>query len=80
MHVTVQLPNVDSHNCRAFNSILARVADKWTVLIVVVLGHGPRRFNEIKRIVGRISQLMLMPYELGMTDIWPAPTVTPTLQ
>jgi DNA-binding HxlR family transcriptional regulator len=42
MHVTVQLPNVDSHNCRAFNSILARVADKWTVLIVVVLVPGIR--------------------------------------
>jgi hypothetical protein len=26
MHVTVQLPNADSHDCRAFNSILARVA------------------------------------------------------
>jgi len=27
--------------------------DKWTVLIVVLLGDGPKRFNEIKRMVGR---------------------------
>jgi DNA-binding HxlR family transcriptional regulator len=35
------------------------VADKWTVLIVVLLGDGPKRFNEIKRMVGGISQRML---------------------
>jgi DNA-binding HxlR family transcriptional regulator len=43
----------------ALSSILARVADKWTVLIVVLLGNGPKRFNEIKRAVGGISQRML---------------------
>jgi DNA-binding HxlR family transcriptional regulator len=35
------------------------VGDKWSVLIVVLLGDGPRRFNEIKRMVGGISQRML---------------------
>ncbi len=39
--------------------ILARVGDKWTVLIVMLLRDGPRRFNEIKRLVGSISQRML---------------------
>jgi DNA-binding HxlR family transcriptional regulator len=29
------------------------------VLIVVLLGDGPKRFNEIKRMVGGISQRML---------------------
>jgi DNA-binding HxlR family transcriptional regulator len=38
---------------------LGRVADKWTVLIVVLPGFGPKRFNEIKRMVGGISQRML---------------------
>jgi len=37
MQVTIELPDADSHDCRAFNSILARVADKWSVLIVVLL-------------------------------------------
>jgi len=41
------------------SSILARVGDKWSVLIVFLLGDGPKRFNEIKRNVGGISQRML---------------------
>ncbi|HWX35252.1 MAG TPA: helix-turn-helix domain-containing protein [Steroidobacteraceae bacterium] len=39
--------------------MLARVGDKWSVLIIVLLGDGPKRFNEIKRMVGGISQRML---------------------
>jgi DNA-binding HxlR family transcriptional regulator len=57
--MTVQLPDPASEDCRAVSSILARVGDKWTVLIVVLLGDGPKRFNEIKRRVGGISQRML---------------------
>jgi len=40
-------------------SILARVGDKWSVFVIMLLGDGPRRFNEIKRMVGGISQRML---------------------
>jgi DNA-binding HxlR family transcriptional regulator len=58
--MTVQLhPDPNTEDCRAVSSILARVGDKWTVLIVVLLGDGPKRFNEIKRMVGGISQRML---------------------
>lgn len=57
--MTVQLPDPNTADCRALSSILARVGDKWTVLIVVLLGDGPKRFNEIKRMVGGISQRML---------------------
>jgi DNA-binding HxlR family transcriptional regulator len=57
--VTVHLPNPASEDCRNLSSILARVGDKWSVLIVVLLGDGPKRFNEIKRMVGGISQRML---------------------
>ncbi|HXG98491.1 MAG TPA: helix-turn-helix domain-containing protein [Gemmatimonadales bacterium] len=57
--MTVLLPDPASEDCRALSSILARVGDKWTVLIVVLLGDGPKRFNEIKRLVGGISQRML---------------------
>jgi len=35
------------------------LATKWSVLIIVLLGDGPKRFNEIKRMVGGISQRML---------------------
>jgi len=48
-----------SANCQAVNSVLARVGDKWSVLVIVLLGDGPKRFNEMKRLVGGISQRML---------------------
>ncbi|HLY80182.1 MAG TPA: helix-turn-helix domain-containing protein [Caulobacteraceae bacterium] len=51
--------NHASSECRAVNTVLARVGDKWSVLIVALLGDGPKRFNEIKRMVGGISQRML---------------------
>jgi DNA-binding HxlR family transcriptional regulator len=57
--MTVRLPDPATADCRAIGSILARVGDKWTVLIVVLLGDGPKRFNEIRRMVGGISQRML---------------------
>ena len=57
--MTLQLPDPATEDCRALSSILAREADKWTVLIVVLLGGGPKRFNEIRRMVGGISQRML---------------------
>jgi DNA-binding HxlR family transcriptional regulator len=46
-------------DCRAVSEVLARVGDKWTILVVVVLGEGPKRFNEIRRSLGSISQRML---------------------
>ncbi|MEH2514325.1 DNA-binding HxlR family transcriptional regulator [Nitrobacteraceae bacterium AZCC 1564] len=46
-------------DCREVSTILARIGDKWSVLIIMLLGDQPRRFNEIKRMVGGISQRML---------------------
>src|SRR5947207_3493111 len=58
--VTVLPPNahLDS-DCRGAASVLARVGDKWSVFVIMLLGGGPRRFNEIKRMIGGISQRML---------------------
>jgi DNA-binding HxlR family transcriptional regulator len=39
--------------------VLSRVGDKWTVLVVSTLGDGPKRFNELRRALGSISQRML---------------------
>ncbi|HTJ28383.1 MAG TPA: helix-turn-helix domain-containing protein [Candidatus Limnocylindria bacterium] len=47
-------------DCRKVSKILSRVGDKWSVLVVMMLGDGPRRFNEIKRMIGGISQRMLV--------------------
>jgi len=46
-------------NCRTVTEILSRVGDKWSVQVVVQLGGGPKRFNELRRIVEGISQRML---------------------
>ena len=46
-------------DCRAISDVLARVGDKWSVLVVTRLGGGPMRFNELRRAIGGISQRML---------------------
>src|SRR6476661_744044 len=48
-----------AEDCRAVSEVLARVGDKWTVLVVSTLGEGPKRFNELRRALGSISQRML---------------------
>jgi DNA-binding HxlR family transcriptional regulator len=40
--------------------ILDRIADKWTTLIIGILAQAQhRRFNELRRMIGGISQKML---------------------
>jgi DNA-binding HxlR family transcriptional regulator len=51
----VNLPS----DCRAVSDVLARIGDKWSVLVVSRLGAGPLRFNELRRAIGGISQRML---------------------
>lgn len=46
-------------DCVATREILNRVGDKWSVLAIVLLGEGTRRFNELKRELGGISQRVL---------------------
>ena len=48
-----------AEDCRAVSEVLARVGDKWTVLVVSTLGDGSRRFNELRKALGSISQRML---------------------
>ena len=65
-----------SEDCRGVSAVLARVGDKWSVLIIMLLGDGPKRFNEIKRMVGGISQRMLtlkLPGASSGTASCPAP-------
>jgi len=46
-------------DCRTVTEILSRVGDKWSVQVVVQMGEGPKRFNELRRAVTGISQRML---------------------
>ena len=50
--------HVPAH-CHTVTEILSRVGDKWSVQVVVQLGDGSKRFNELRRIVSGISQRML---------------------
>ena len=44
---------------RKVGRVLARVGDKWSVLVIVLLRSRHRRFNDIKRSIEGISQQML---------------------
>lgn len=46
-------------DCRAVSEVLDRIGDKWSVLVVSMLGDGPKRFNELRRAIASISQRML---------------------
>ena len=45
--------------CPAVREVLNRVGDKWSVLIVALLGDGTKRFSELRRAIEGISQRML---------------------
>lgn len=49
----------DPATCEHLSRMLARICDKWTLLVIRTLGRGPRRFNALRRDVGEISQKML---------------------
>lgn len=40
-------------------SILERVGDKWSVMVLAILTKGPRRFGDLAEIVPNISRRML---------------------
>ena len=41
------------------SDVLSRIGDKWTVMVIVTLSQGSRRFSEIEREIGNISKKML---------------------
>ena len=49
----------ETATCEHISRVLARISDKWTMLVVRVLGRGPHRFNALRREVGEISQKVL---------------------
>ena len=49
----------ETEPCKKVSGLLSRIGDKWTVLIVMMLGGGPKRFNELRREIGGVSQKML---------------------
>ena len=69
----------ETTQCEQISALLSRVGDKWTVLVVGVLGKGPTRFNALRRSVGDISQKMLATTLRNLErDGFVSRTVTPT--
>lgn len=52
------VPNIYSPNCPT-RKVLDLIGDKWTVLVMGVLKHGPQRFSAILHRVEGVSQKML---------------------
>jgi len=44
---------------RNIGQVLARVGDKWTMMVIYILRRGPLHFNAMKRSIDGISQQML---------------------
>jgi DNA-binding HxlR family transcriptional regulator len=49
----------DGEVCGTISDMLARIGDKWSLLIVETLGERSLRFNELRRQIADISQKML---------------------
>lgn len=58
MEQTASKFNVQNALCPA-RTVLAKIADKWTMLVLEVLLERTTRFNEIRRRVQGVSQKML---------------------
>jgi DNA-binding HxlR family transcriptional regulator len=50
---------VPDEDCLAVREVLNRIGDKWSVLVIVILGEGTKRFSELRRTIEGISQRML---------------------
>lgn len=51
-------PNVLDPDCPT-RQVLDRIADKWSVLVLILLSGEKQRFNALRRRIGGISQKML---------------------
>ena len=66
--------------CRTISTLLSRIGDKWTVLVVTTLAGGTRRFNELRREIPSVSQRMLTLTLRNLErDGLVSRTVTPTI-
>ena len=53
-----QQDDLNSATCNA-RQALDRIADRWTILVLLALADGPRRFTELSRTIEGVSQKML---------------------
>jgi DNA-binding HxlR family transcriptional regulator len=66
--------------CQSVGDVLARVGDKWSVLVIYTLSRRVMRFSELKRSLGSISQKMLTTTLRGLErDGYVTRKVTPSI-
>jgi DNA-binding HxlR family transcriptional regulator len=69
-----------TESCKLVGEILGRIGDKWSVVVVMSLRDGPRRFSEIRRAFPAVSQRMLTLTLRGLErDGLVSRKVTPTI-
>ncbi|GAB3851817.1 helix-turn-helix domain-containing protein [Micromonospora andamanensis] len=51
-------PNLYDRNCGS-RQVLDRIGDRWSVLVVLTLADGPRRYGELAGRIDGVSQKML---------------------
>jgi len=80
-NIEVTKAHVGNHEgCLAVREVLNLVGDKWSVLVVGLLGTGALRFSELKRRTEGISQRMLTLTLRGLErDGLLTRSVTPTI-
>jgi DNA-binding HxlR family transcriptional regulator len=54
-----ELMQQEPEGCTTVREVLNRVGDKWSVLVIKLLGDGTKRFTELQRAIEGISQRML---------------------
>jgi DNA-binding HxlR family transcriptional regulator len=70
---------IETEDCHRVTDALARVGDKWAILIVIQLDTEPRRFSQLRRAIGAISHKMLALTLRGLErDGYVTRTVYPT--
>lgn len=77
---TFSEPRHTHERCTPVRQVLARVGDKWSILTVMLLRDGTKRFSELQRSIEGISQRMLTLTLRGLErDGFVTRTVYPTI-
>ena len=58
-HTDVREPIHADHPGCQLRDVLDRVGDKWSVLVMHLLGAGPQRYSQLQKAIEGISQRML---------------------
>jgi DNA-binding HxlR family transcriptional regulator len=76
----LELGHLYETDCRSVGEILSRIGDKWSMMLIIELHGGTKRFSELRRTLDGISQKMLTSTLRGLErDGFIARTIYPTV-